>query len=302
MIADFIISAIKERCAALDSELIRLRAKQFPSVGPTTLLNLVKKANELILTKVDQLEKSQELRKTITDEQFEYTVNRFARLLPFLHELLSFLEGAERKGASFRFARPIRRFMQRYLPECEVIFASKPELNYSFQEISAYINKVFKEAGLNEVCQYFPPFFIIISFPQAEAENILLHCIFAHEICHGIYLRENLIDKILKKVRISKKEIQRFSTQLFSAIQKQSTGKSKQLPLYPQEIQLREAITEEINKSVESWADELTSDSIAVCLFWTCLPLCLHPAYFVTAVRCVLSFSSLSQVEIAFDF
>jgi len=285
MIADFIITAVKERCATLDAELDRIEIKQSPSVGPRSLLKVIRDANKLILVKIGELENLQELRKTITAEQFEQRINRVAKLLPFLHILLSFLEGAERKGASFPFALPVRRLILKYLPDSDVVFASRPELNYSFEEISEYIKSVFKKAGLDQVCQGFPRYFAIISFPQVEAENILLHCIFAHEIGHGIYLKESLAGRILSRIRISKVEIRRFSLQLFQAIQKQATDKTKQLPLYPQEIHLREAVTEQINKSAESWADELTSDAIAVSLF--------GPAYFFAFVQFVTSFQLL---------
>jgi hypothetical protein len=291
MISDFIITAIKERCAALFAELDRLEIKQFPSVGPRSLLKLIRKANESILTRIGELENSSALRRIITPDQFEQRINRVAKLIPFLHILLSFLEGAERKGASFPFALPIERLILEYLQDSSVVFASRPELNYSFEEISADINAVFKQAGLEQVCQGFPRYFVVISFPQVEAENILLHCIFAHEIGHGIYLKESLASRVLRSVRLSKAEITTFSSQLFRAIQNQSTGKHKQLTLYPQEIQIREAVTDQLNKSAERWGDELTSDGIAVSLF--------GPAYFFAFVHFATSFQLLDASSLS---
>jgi hypothetical protein len=279
-IADFLINCIKERCAALESEVCRLLVTHSTSPGATSLLKLIEDTNRQILDKIETIAKSTTIRNTLTNAQLEQSLNRFAKLLPTLHELLSFLEGTERKGSFFPFAHPLRRLMRKHIEECEVVFASRPELNYSFEEVSSPIRSILNAASLNDICNIFPKYFLIISFPQAEAENILLHCIFAHEIGHAVYQKENLVDRILGRVKVSKEQIKNLSSEALMS----HRGSRR---LNKTAIQIREQITEEINKSAESWADELTSDAIAVCLF--------GPAYLFAFIHLIISFQLMDN-------
>jgi len=276
-IADFLIESINERCAALAAEIDGLLVRH-SSPGALSLLRLIRDVNNRISGKIH--EHAIATRNTLTADQLIQSLNRFAELLPTPHELLSFLEGAERKGSFFPFVHPLSRLLNKHIENCGVVFASRAELNYSVDEVANPIRNILKPAGLDEACKDFPEQFFIISFPRAEAENIFLHCIFAHEIGHAAPLKEQLIDKILRSIPRNRKAIARLSSELL-------TAQRGSIPLNQSAIQIREEITEEITKSATNWAEELTSDAIAVCLF--------GPAYLFAFIQLTSSLQLLDN-------
>jgi len=283
------IESAKERCEALSGQVERLAEKQYPSSGSQILISLVKKINQTLCSKLEEIEDDEEIYSLLTPQQVQQRVNRYSQLIPYLHDLLSFLDGAEIKETPAALAPALRRILQYYLPEAELILASKPELNYSFLEIAKQTKSVFSSAGLEALVEDFPDTFVVITSPTVEVGNVLLHCVIAHEIGHGLYQRNNLSDKLLPSVEIKEDEIARFASLIFKAEHEEANkqGGVHQLSLFPSELEIKARITELINSTVENWLEELTSDAIGLALF--------GPAYFYSIIYLVLSFQLLDN-------
>lgn len=262
---DTVLEAARERCEALEKEAARFETRRFPSQGPRILLDLVRNTNDVIKGSLKAIAEDTGLRELLTPNQFELKVYRHTQFLPYLHWLLSFLQGAEIYDTPYALLPPLRRFVRKCLADSEVIFSSQHELNYSFFEVAENIRGLYesaREEKFKELVKEFPSNFIAITFPSVETNHVLLHCMIAHEIGHGIFVRDKLHEKLFPLVKIDHLEIKRFASHVTK-----TDPAGSQLELLPTELQVKQGLTKQINDSIAGWLNELCSDAIALCLF-----------------------------------
>lgn len=293
-LVDTILAAARERCRALATEVARFQARRYPSAGPEILLGLIRDTNRAIERSLERLSDPAGTRADLTQPQFARHVYRYTKFFPFLHSLLSLLRGAELKDTPAGFVLALRRFLRRCLPGSEVIFASQPALNYSFLEIADGIRRVYRATGEREfenLVSALPETFITITFPSTETNNALLHCVIAHEIGHGIYERKRLAERLLGLVAIDQNAIKALSDLLMQDLGRGEEERPRedraQLELFPTEVQLRAALTRQINEAVAGWIEELASDALGLCLF--------GPAYYYAFLHFVISFQHIDN-------
>ena len=101
--------------------------------------------------------------------------------------------------------------------------------NYMIWSINQELISVITEAGYLDLLQDIPDLFLVIESPISETKNIPIHCIFAHEIGHVLYLHRNMANKLIPRV---------------------------QKPT--------DTMKEKIIKA--SWVEELAADAIALCI------------------------------------
>ena len=290
-----IIESAKERCQALALQLDKADEKQYPSPGPAALLNTIRRINRAVEEKLNQLETDSELFSILTSKQAHQHVNRWSQLLPYLHELLGLLDGAEIQNTPSPFVPSLRTLVQKYLPNAELVLASKTSLNYSFLNISQDLRKLLVHIQLIDAAEELPEYFVIITFPRVEAENILLHCVIAHEIGHGLYKKHGVSEKLLPLIEIDKAKIAEIAQAIYqaeasAAINTSKTSKnSGQGTLYPNENDLRAQIALFANNTITNWLEELGSDAIGFALF--------GPAYLFALIQLVVSFQLIHNAS-----
>jgi hypothetical protein len=248
-----IIESAKERCQALALQLDKADEKQYPSPGPAALLRTIRRINRSVEQKLNELENDAELFSVLTSRQAHQHVNRWSQLLPYLHELLGLLDGAEIQNTPSPFVPSLRTLVQTYLPNAELVLASKTSLNYSFLNISQDLRKLLVHIQLTEAAEELPEYFVIITFPRVEAENVLLHCVIAHEIGHGLYKKHGVSEKLLPLIEIDKDKIAEIAQAIYQAELSAATTTSKsagQGILYPNENDLRAQITLFANNTI----------------------------------------------------
>jgi len=291
-IVRLIIETAKERCEALTNELQRAREKQYPSNGPRILIELIVGINGAVLEKLRSEEKNEEMFELLTARQITLRVNRYCKLIPYLHDLLGFAEGAEVKDTPASFVASISRLVQDHLPNSQLVLASKTELNYSVVQIAKGINNVLSVAGL-KVEQKVPARFLVITFPRVEAGNILLHCVIAHEVGHGLFQMNEALRELepLIKIDDDAPKISKLASRLFEAELKATLGEegTGQLPLYSSEVQIRSSITSFVNNAIRNWIEELSSDAIGLALF--------GPAYFFSMIHLAIGFQTIDNAS-----
>ncbi|MHA1344560.1 MAG: hypothetical protein ACTSQG_11275 [Promethearchaeota archaeon] len=286
-IIDIILETINDRFISLENELVQLKEKKYPTLGPYKLIEFIEKANTEIYKRIN---KNRDVLTELTEEQVEILLYRYSKLIPYLHILLRFLKGAEIKDTPVSLIKPLKRLIEKFLPDSEVIFRSDPELNYSFIELAEHIRGVF-EIYFGYLLKDFPKYFIIISFPEVEKENVLLHCIIAHEIGHGLYLKYKISNKLKKLVysRLKKKEIEKITSSFFQKLKIENEDKKKQPILFPSKLDIQDIITTRTNYIIESWLEELASDGIAICI--------LGPAYYFSFIYFIISCEYINDIS-----
>jgi hypothetical protein len=247
----------KELCEALFTEIDKLEQKNYPTLNSQRLLfRFIKGVNEQIIRKLNEIEKNTELWETLRPEDLEQAVKRYCKFLPYLCNLLEYIEGSEIENTPAELINPLRRLTKACLPNAEVIFRSYSQLNYSYAPLTKLLREAFKDDTFTGFVQSLPNFFAVISFPKVEANNVLLHCMVAHEIGHGLYQEKNLVDKLIPLVKMDEPTIDGLAKRIVEGeSNKQNvSGKNPLTDVYVSEsLSVKGILTHGINKIIENW-------------------------------------------------
>jgi hypothetical protein len=264
-----------DRCSGLLREVKRLKTRYYPSAGAHVLLEFVEKATAYIQTSLPQEASRDDLRVLQTDE-LEIRMQRHCGRVPFLHDILGLLQGSDVDNTPAEIIPPLRRLIQSVLPGSEVLIASTNQLNYSITEIAQSIRKVFKGFPLEQLASTLPSHFFVITIPQAESDQVLMHGMLSHEAGHGLYAKHKLSDQLLPGIKIDQEKIDFVVREL-----KQQTQFG--------EIELRNHVTSAVNLTVTNWARELSSDAFGVHIF--------GPALLYATIYYMSSFTFLNKAS-----
>ncbi|MGH9718317.1 MAG: hypothetical protein ACRD4R_16540 [Candidatus Acidiferrales bacterium] len=209
------IEAARHRSEALRREVKRLKDREFGSGGSVSLISFVEMATQALLSYLKNEEEFPD-KELLTEEELEDRVHRVSKLIPFLHDLLAFIDGSEIGCAPVPLVSQLRRLAAHVVPKSEVIVTTRPELNYSIMEVASWIRGVFAAEPFEQSCAVLPSFLFVITLPQVEAGDVLLHCILSHELGHGLYQRYGLPAKILPRITINQDLIKKLASSIAS--------------------------------------------------------------------------------------
>ena len=284
------IDYARERCEALFTEIDKLGQKNYPArQSQEILFRFIEGANKQIRLNLDEIEKDTEIRETLKPEELEQRVKRYCKFLPYLCNLLEYIEGSEIENTPAELIKPLRRLTKVRLPKAEVIFRSYSQLNYSYAPLTKLLREAFKDDTFSGFVQSLPNFFAVISFPKVEANNVLLHCMVAHEIGHGLYQEKNLEDTLIKLVKIDDILDELTKKIVESESNKQDvSGKTSVTDAYTTDsLSVKGILTDAINRIIKNWVEELAGDAFGICLF--------GPGYFFAFVNFVSAIKYLKS-------
>ena len=276
------IEYARERCHALAEEIEDLEQKTYPTTSPKLLLKFIKERNEIIRGNLDAIETDFDLFETLEPEELEQNVKRYCKFLPYLCNLLEYIEGSEIQTTPAALIRPLRRLVKRYLPESDIIFRSYPQLNYSFAPITQRLRKVFRGDSFPATFEGLPDFFAVVSFPKVESNYVLLHCMVGHEIGHGMYQTMDLEDVLKPTVKINKVMLDQLTKLIVEAESEKEEAPGKHYPSeteISESLRVKQLLTKLINKVIGNWVEELAADAFAICIF--------GPSYFFAFINFV---------------
>lgn len=290
---DQTIEFAKERCLSLDKEIKKLRVYKYPSPAAYKLLHFIESANESISKYLEDiktdaviLEELEELK----DDELEQLAKRYCVLIPHLCSLLSVLEGAHTPPA---LIHPLTRTLRKYLPRADWIFRTYPRLNYSYMAITELLKTIFKDIPIKGTVNHLSENFAVVSYPKVETSFVLLHCMIAHEIGHGLYKKEGLKNTLIPLVKIDKETKENLARIIYTAKSVEKSGQviEEQIKQFTLEImeyvKIREKLSRLERETIPDWIEELTADAIATLIF--------GPAYFFAFVNFVCSINYLDS-------
>ena len=199
--------------------------------------------------------------------------------MPLLHELVGFVDGSDVHQCPSQLIPTLRRYSKSILPGSEIIVSSKPELNYSIQDIAAPLRNLFSGTEVESSCALLPDLLFVVTIPVVESGQILIHGVLAHELGHAIYDRHGIAKSLLPMITVSEDMVKKLVPLMMN-----SQGKGAGAP---SELGLRRKVTEEVTERVNGWVKELCSDAIGIQLF--------GPALFFAATHLLTSFSRIDK-------
>jgi hypothetical protein len=274
-IAQLKIETAQDRAHALIEEVERLQNKLYPSPGSQRILQFVAAAAEKIHS---VLESERNIAETdlLSHQEMETRLDRTSKLLPYLHRVLGFVDGSDVHRCPAQLIPTLRRYVREIIPDAEIVVSSKPELNYSIQDIAGLLKGLFMATPLQTTCTSLPEPLFLLNIPAVESGQILIHGVLAHELGHTLYTKHKLAEYLLPQIRLDENLIITLARNLQQAQQNPAP-----------EIRLRELVTQELTDRINGWVKELSSDAIGVRLF--------GPALFFAEVYLLTSFSHIDK-------
>lgn len=137
------IETAQDRIDGLLGEIRELETKTYSSPGSRAILNFVR---ESAISIRKFLSEEHEIADSglLQPKELEVRIHRRTQLLPLLHQLLGFIEGSDINECPGALVPPLRRYTRKVLPAAEIVVSSKPELNYSINEISEPLREALK--------------------------------------------------------------------------------------------------------------------------------------------------------------
>ncbi len=182
-----------------------------------------------------------------------------------------YIDGATTQKLPWSIIKPIEKYIQSLIPEKTIMLRVQWKHNYSvittdicelYNDYLYEYKDIVEEHSLEKVFEDFNKPFHIISFPSLERKNILLHCLFSHEIGHLIsdkYFNKERRNKFVNKIR----------EKINSIVQSTLSTVSGQKSLF-EPVRIQAEITQELERAENAWKrglEEILSDIIGVLLF-----------------------------------
>ena len=243
-----------DRCSALLREVGKLRIHHYPSQGANVLLEFIEKATAHIAKFLREQTVNTDL-ALLDIYELELRMQRLCQFVPVLHEILGLLQGADVGSTPAEIIPPLRRLIRSLLPSAEILVVSTAQLNYSITEVSQSIREHFKGTPLEEPARALPPYFYIITIPQVESDQVLMHSMLSHEAGHGLYALHKIAETLLPSIVINHERI----NNLAQEIKRQQSGFD--------ETEIRKYLSSRVLQRIQKWSRELASDAYGVHLF-----------------------------------
>jgi hypothetical protein len=222
------------------------------------------------------LSEVEDIRKTgFEDEEEQVTMKslRYMASLRKLHEkLFPLIDTCEAVCISnetqFALKNLIKKFPER--PNFEMSLIPTWEYNYSVYAYKDLYRTLCQNFGLRvEEDNDYPDWFVFLKYPNIEANNILLNCVFSHEIGHLKDYINGISSNLIEQVTIDGDEFNKCLEPLMrEKIEFGGVEKQQQITIgdFIGE-RIRQTSYEQVHKVMHNWLKEIIADILAVRTF-----------------------------------
>jgi hypothetical protein len=259
--------------------------------GPRAFLGLVESLVKSALRDLDQLRTIASGAAPPQEADLVQESWRANIVLLYAVDLLELTHGATVDDLPFPIIPPSERLLREVQPKSCVIFKSSLEYNYEIESITA---DGFDELLPKTVLEEFPWPILVVKIPSMPIADTLTHALLAHEIGHVSYGAD---PPSLDLPEIGEESLRQIAESYLAGIGLTEdtlvrTGQLTLENLLRDEIhtRIRAEIGERISAVVDSWIEELYSDTYGIHLF--------GPAFFYSYTSFLGSFS---EVDYATD-
>jgi len=200
----------------------------------------------------------------LDEDQIEATIQFKSGLLIRINAIIGLIDVADISGVPGELVAPLRIEIRRQFPDGELIIVPAAELNYSIVEITVYLKRLLADLTC-EIPTDLPPKIFRVAIPKVEFDQALLHCILAHEIGHPLF-RELEIEQKVSPISVGERRINDLYEQLKATVEKaKPDGTQRELPFG--EVMFKAFVTENVNRIIPTWVEEIGSDMFGFMTF-----------------------------------
>lgn len=193
LIEGYVLEIIS-RAQVIEGRCKNLLSKDFASEAPKKLAKTLINSCGYLESAAKSIYKSIEWGNIVKVNESLNLLQTSDSIVRELGSHMRYIDGAQTQKLPWSLIRPVEKLLKKFLPDIEIMFRPKWEYNYTiittnlydyYSNILARYKKYVSEQRLEEdILSPLNKSFYIISFPSIERKNILLHCLFGHEIGH----------------------------------------------------------------------------------------------------------------------
>jgi hypothetical protein len=211
------------------------------------------------------------------DEEITKLAMTYMALFRSLHsELFTFLYTSEYSTLSNETLFVLRNLVKKFASGFELALIPTWEYGYCVHIYKDLYIRLAEAFGLTPRSEKnYPSWFVFLKYPSIEANNILLNCVFSHEIAHFKDYLDATSERLIKDIKIDEDE---FESYLRYLLEQKVSGKSRSEVTEQEKRQLtfgeiwgKEAIRQDIyariSKIIENWLKEMVADLLALRTF-----------------------------------
>ncbi len=191
--ANELLSNLITRAETFNQTLARLpQDVTYPSRARSILIRFLKELNAAITQRLHNLRTGPPQPSYTT---IEIPAKRLGQVLDLLFLVFEFIVHSEAHRIPSPLIAPFEAMARRFFPDALLLVRYLWQYNFHYDNTGDFFKSWCKYSGLNLPTPP-PDHFVVIGFPTTERENVLLHCVFAHELGHFLAkakLLENLI-------------------------------------------------------------------------------------------------------------
>jgi hypothetical protein len=192
--------AAEDRIASLIARVEELRGKQFPTPASERLLDVIQNIVQAIPAQLDRYH----LRLQGNPDAFRRSGGHLTKLLGQLHELTFLVNETSRAKTPAALVSSLRDVVRLHTgSNVDLLFRPDSQgLQYTYLGLDRWIDEVLTNAADfidRPIAQLAAPLaseIVVLSYPAAERNNVMLHSIFLHELGHHITYINGAIDRI----------------------------------------------------------------------------------------------------------
>jgi hypothetical protein len=194
-------------------------------------------------------------------------------LVTYLYRVASLVHGADLRQTPAEIVPAIQNLLTRcHGRSVSLLLRPIWQLNYAYLDLRPQLEDALAGLRVQDLLDRFPSGFVILPFPAAERDNVLLHAIFGHELGHGITRSTGIVNDVLASLSPTDYGI---ANDLLKELPPQEVSP-------PPDVQRVQTV---LHAAVRNWLKELASDTFAIEL--------IGPAYF-----CAFSFFAMAGIDI----
>lgn len=273
---EWIKDVIIDKAYSLRETLNSLKGKDLFSAAPREIIDALIEVSDEVIAYHDELSK-------LNAEDIDFI--RLSLFLSQLHILMEEIKTVEMSDVPVELLPFLQQIMEKYDKDSMIYLRPTKEYNYAHISLLDFIyNTARKNLGyekenhkrISRIC-----------FPLSEKNNVLLHCIFSHEIGHYFNEKFLILDGLIPTLKIDTKilmEIIEIKKKQMAETKKVVDGKPVTLALFVEIEEMRAEFAEKYTKVMANWLKELIADAIGASL--------LGPAFFFSLVELASSSST----------
>lgn len=194
--------AVRDRISSLQARVIELEQKDYPTPASHNLLGVIR----VILDKIPDQLKLYEPRFARAPEAGRRSGGWLTNLLSNLHALMFIVNETSRAKTPAALISSLRDTAREYTGS-SVDLLIRPDsqgVQYGYEALDLQIREVLQQAAdfidvrLEDLVRPLGEGLVVLSYPAAERNNVMLHGIFLHELGHHITYRNGIMDRVME--------------------------------------------------------------------------------------------------------